>query len=166
MCSYDFWRNLSVESKTGAVALDTGGRCFRPLSRRCRCLRPYHSSVSCLRSSNRTCSFPTSGPQTGFRSGYTEKTLLRLDIKLPLHPPDLLGSLQAHTNLLVLGSLGKHPELRPLPSSAGITRLPRDYGPLGLPTRPLPLTQSGLPRCAIGLARVLLPLPRWTAMGV
>jgi hypothetical protein len=70
--SYAQLKNLSVESKTGAVAL--GFRWFVATLSSYRLSPTYHNSVSHPRSSNRTCGTTASGFPTDFTLQYTKKT--------------------------------------------------------------------------------------------
>ena len=54
------------------------------------------------------------------------------------------GVFQAHRQSPILGSVQSAPEVRAL-SSASITRPPRSYGPLRLPSDPPPVRRGGLP---------------------
>jgi len=101
------------------------------------------------------------------------RLLLGLDVELPLEPPDLVGSLQARGQSPLPRFLGKHPEVRPLPS-AGVARLHRSYGPLRRPPGPPPLrgvagrdlaSTAGLPRCDKGLGSHAVPTTPVTAAG-
>jgi len=65
----DRWTIDLVESRIGAVALETRSSWSRWLSPTHRCLNSSHRSVSDSRSSNRACRFPASGSPTGFTSG-------------------------------------------------------------------------------------------------
>ena len=62
---------IGVESATGAVAVDRGGSCCRPLSL-CRCLTPRHNPVSSRRSPNPTGGFPALGSPVGSCVSHTE----------------------------------------------------------------------------------------------
>src|SRR4029434_7471205 len=93
---------------------------------------------------------------------------LRLEIKLLLKAPDLVRCFKAHRQSpSLLGLLQSTPGVKSLPS-ASITRLPRSYGPVRLPSgrhqvwrsrwrtspdRASPDNQPCLPR-------VLCPIPR------
>jgi hypothetical protein len=136
-----------VESRTGAVAWALRQR---PVSR--------------PRSSNRTCGFPASGFPTGFSPRPTAarrgrcallKQRARADApsstdRRPSSPrgkasseaSGYSGVFQAHRQSPILGSVQSAPEARAL-SSASITRPPRSYGPLRLPSDPPPLRRWG-----------------------
>ena len=63
------------------------------------------------------------------------RLLLRLEIELPLKPPDPVGCCRLIANHRILGFFESAPEVRAL-SSAGITRHRRYYDPLRLPSDP------------------------------
>jgi hypothetical protein len=65
---------------------------------------------------------------------------LRLEIQLPLKPPDTLWCLQAHRQSPILVFLESTPEVRVLPST-GITRPRQYYDPVRLPPEPTPYTR-------------------------
>src|ERR1700680_258279 len=62
---------------------------------------------------------------------------LRLEIQLPLKPPDTGGRLQAHCQSPILVLVESAPEVRVLPST-GITRPQQYYDPVRLPPKPTP----------------------------
>src|SRR3954454_1068914 len=139
----------TVESRTGAVAWAMRQR-----------------SVSRPRSSNRTCGFPASGFPTGFTARHTAARRVRSVLpkqwamadapsstdRRPSSPrgkasseaSGYSGVFQAHRQSPILGSLQSAPEARAL-SSASITRPPRSYGPLRLPSDPPPVRRRGCP---------------------
>ena len=121
-------------------------------------------SVSRPRSSNRTCGFPASGFPTGFTSRHTAARCVRCVLlkqramasapnntdRRPSSPRGQASSeasgyswvFQAHRPSPILGSVQSAPEARAL-SSAGVTRPPRSYGPLRLPSDPPPVRRWG-----------------------
>src|SRR4051794_20607338 len=133
-------------------------------------------SVSRPRSSNRTCGFPASGFPTGFTARHTAGGRVRCVLpkqwamadapsntdRRPSSPrgkasseaSGYAGVFQAHRQSPIRGSLHSAPEARAL-SSASMTRPPRSYGPLRLPSDPPPVrrwgcqppVETGLPRC-------------------
>jgi hypothetical protein len=121
-------------------------------------------SVSRPRSSNRTCGFPASGFPTGFSPRHTAAPRVRCVLlkqraladapsntdRRPSSPrgkasseaSGYAGVFQAHRQSPILGSVQSAPEVRAL-SSASITRPPRSYGPLRLPSDPPPVRRGG-----------------------
>src|SRR5215203_690346 len=124
----------------------------------------WQRSVSRPRSSNRTCGFPASGFPTGFTSRHTAARCVRCVLlkqramasapnntdRRPSSPRGQASSeasgcswvFQAHRPSPILGSVQSAPEVRAL-SSASITRPPRSYGPLRLPSDPPPVRRWG-----------------------
>jgi len=120
--------------------------------------------VSRPRSSNRTCGFPASGFPTGFTARHTAARRVRCVLRKQWAMADApsntdrrpssprgkasseasgyAGVFQAHRQSPILGSVQSAPEARAL-SSAGVTRPPRSYGPLRLPSDPPPLRRWG-----------------------
>src|SRR5262245_38894005 len=95
------------------------------------------------RSSNRTCGSPASGSPTGFTDRPTG-TPDGTPLVGPYSPfrdrrAVVLGLLDLAANPQAVGRFQSAPEVRPLPST-GITRLPRYYEPVRLPSaaRPVP----------------------------
>jgi hypothetical protein len=79
---------------------------------------------------------------------------LRLEIKLPLKPPDVFRCLQARRQLPILVFVESAPEVRALPS-AGVTRPHRSYNPVRLPPGPPPIaTSEARPPTGTGLPRL------------
>src|SRR4051812_43316178 len=149
---------IIVESRTGAVAWAMRQR-----------------SVSRPRSSNRTCGFPASGFPTGFSPRPTAARRVRCVLpkqwamadapsntdRRPSSPrgkasseaSGYAGVFQAHRQSPILGSLQSAPKARAL-SSASMTRPPRSYGPLRLPSDPPPVRRWGCqPPVETGLPR-------------
>ncbi len=124
----------------------------------------WQHPVSRPRSSNRTCGFPASGFPTGFTSRHTAARCVRCVLlkqramasapnntdRRPSSPRGQASSeasgcswvFQAHRQSPILGSVQSAPEVRAL-SSASITRPPRSYGPLRLPSDPPPVRRWG-----------------------
>ena len=98
------------------------------------------------------------------------RRLFRLDVQLPLKPPDAIRSRQAHANLRVLGVVGSTQKRGPFPSPA----LPGFVGTMDLSDAHVGRCPEGsvercdlspgmgLPRCAENRSSVLFPVPRWT----
>jgi len=113
---------------------------------------------------NRTCGFPASGFPTGFTARHTAARRVRCVLRKQRARADApsntdrrpssprgkasseasghAGVFQAHRQSPILGSVQSAPEARAL-SSASITRPPRSYGPLRLPSDPPPMRRGG-----------------------
>src|SRR3954447_1480086 len=134
----------------------------------------WQRSVSRPRSSNRTCG-PASGFPTGFTARHTAARRVRCVLRKQWAMADApsntdrrpssprgkasseasgcSGVFQAHPQSPILGSLQSAPEARAL-SSASMTRPPRSYGPLRLPSDPPPVRRWGCqPPVETGLPR-------------
>ena len=130
----------------------------------------WQRPVSHPRSSNRTCGFPASGFPTGFTVRPRQSTAQRVRSIFASRHSSLgqvrplqvfAGSSANHPDLAIFESA---PEVRALPS-AGVTRLQRSYDPVRLPLRrrpsaalrPLPSSQTGLPRLPASPFRRAVP---------
>ena len=88
---------------------------------------------------------------------------LRLEIQLPLEPPDIIWCLQAHHQSPTLVSVRSTPEVRAL-SSASVTRPQRSYDPVRLPLTPPPYgdveAATLMPNGSPPITRLTLPTCR------
>ena len=148
---------------------------------RCQCLNPCRGSVFPPRSSNRTCGSPASGFPTGFTTRHTTHGLsmlassddtqardsLRLAVQLPPMPPDLIGAyrhIASHRSSASSKAHQKSGSFAP-PALPGINARmtlsdSRQDRHLKMTLRPLPSSQTGLPRLpASPFRRAVLTTP-------